>query len=187
MCIRNPGMKNTASPGLVAAAAAALLLILAPSLAAATPPTQDLNAKSDCGAAGDGSTDDTTSIQSCIATATTGGQGIYFPPGTYKITAALTISSGNMLLHGINSGTTKIVQFTAADNLFTIANGGNPVNQVSLRNLQLEYNAANPAGITMLAKQTNPILSSVNCGDLPQPAATMPPNLPKIITFPPRS
>jgi uncharacterized protein (DUF2147 family) len=149
MCIRNAGMKNTASPGLVAAAAAALLLILAPSPAAATPPTQDLNAKSDCGAAGDGSTDDTTSIQSCITTATAGGQGIYFPPGTYKITAALKISSGNMLLHGINSGTTKIVQFTAADNLFTIANGGNPVNQVSLRNLQLEYNAANPAGITI--------------------------------------
>jgi hypothetical protein len=150
MCIRNRNAvtKNIGSLGLFGAAAVALLLILAPSLAAATP-TQDLNAKSDCGAAGDGSTDDTTSIQSCITTATTSGQGIYFPPGTYKVTAALTISSGNMLLYGTNSGTTKIVQFTAADNLFTIANSGNPVNQVSLRNLQLEYNAANPAGITI--------------------------------------
>jgi hypothetical protein len=144
-----PRSKKLVSPGLLGAAAAALLLILTPARALATAPTQDLNVKSDCGAAGDGSTDDTTSIQSCITTAAGGGQGIYFPPGTYKIIAALTISSGNMLLYGTNSGTTRIVQFTSADNLLTIANGGNPVNQVSLRNLQLEYNAANPAGITV--------------------------------------
>lgn len=144
----NVRTKDIASSGLFAAAAASLLLILAPSRAFATP-TQDLNVKSDCGAAGDGSTNDTTDIQSCITTAASSGQAIYFPPGTYKITAALTISSGNMLLYGTNSGTTKIVQFTSGDNLFTIANGGSPVNQVSLRNLQLEYNGVNPTGITI--------------------------------------
>jgi hypothetical protein len=149
MCIGNVRSNNVVSSALLGAAAVALLLILAPARAFATAPTQDLNVKSDCGAAGDGSTDDTTSIQSCITTAATSGQGIYFPPGTYKITAALTISSGNMLLHGTNSGTTRIVQFTAAANLFTIANSGNPVNQVSLRNLQLEYHATNPSGLTV--------------------------------------
>jgi Pectate lyase superfamily protein len=149
MLIDNVKSNSVVSPGLLAAAAASLLLILSPGRASAIAPTQDLNVKTDCGAAGDGSTDDTTSIQSCITTAATSGQGIYFPPGTYKITSALTISSGNMLLHGTNSGTTRIVQYTAADNLFTIANSGNPVNQVSLRNLQLEYDAANPAGITV--------------------------------------
>jgi hypothetical protein len=142
-------MKNVLSPGFLAAAAAVLFVTLAPSRASATAPTQDLNVKSDCGAAGDGSTNDTTDIQSCITTAATSGQEIYFPPGTYKITAALTISSGNMLLYGTNSGTTKIVQFTSGDNLFTIANGGSPVNQVSLRNLQLEYDGVNPTGITI--------------------------------------
>jgi hypothetical protein len=148
MCIGNVRTKDIASSGFFGAAAVSLLLVLAPSRVLATP-TQDLNVKSDCGAAGDGSTNDTTDIQSCIATAATSGQGIYFPPGTYKITAALTISSSNMLLYGTNSGTTKIVQFTASDNLFSIANSGNPVNQVSLRNLQLEYSGANPTGITV--------------------------------------
>jgi hypothetical protein len=130
-------------------AAAALILAVVPTRAFATAPTQDLNVKSDCSAAGDGTTDDTTHIQSCITTAATSGQGIYFPPGTYKVTAALTISSGNMLLYGTNSGTTRIVQFTSSDNLLTIANSGNPVNQVALRNLQLEYDSVNPSGITV--------------------------------------
>jgi Pectate lyase superfamily protein/Periplasmic copper-binding protein (NosD) len=149
MSVGNVRSNSVVSSGLLTAAIATLLLILAPARVFATAPTQDLNVKSDCGAAGDGSTNDTTSIQSCITTAATSGQGIYFPPGTYRITSALTISSGNMLLHGTNSGTTRIVQYTSADNLFTIANSGNPVNQVSLRNLQLEYDAANPAGITV--------------------------------------
>lgn len=142
------GQRNVLSRALPGAAAA-LLLALAPVPALARAPTQDLNVRTDCGATGDGSTDDTTSIQSCIGTAAGSGQGIYFPPGTYKITAALTISSGNMLLYGTHSGGTRIVQFTPADNLLTIANGGNPVNQVSVRDLQLQYAGANPTGMTV--------------------------------------
>jgi hypothetical protein len=148
MPIDHSRVRSIVSRGLPVIAAAALILAVTAPRALATP-TQDLNVKSDCSAAGDGSTDDTTHIQSCITTAASSGQGIYFPPGTYKVTAALTISSGNMLLYGTNSGTTRIVQFTAADNLFTIANGGSPVNQVTLKNLQLEYNTASPSGLTI--------------------------------------
>jgi hypothetical protein len=119
------------------------------SQALATSPTQDLNVEVNCGAVGNGTTDDTASIQSCINTAQTTGQGVYFPVGTYKITQALTISSGNMLLYGTNGGTTKIVQFTAGDNVFTIANGGAPVNRVTLRHLQLEYSASGASGVTV--------------------------------------
>lgn len=149
MYIDDPRSRGIGSRFLPAMAAAALILAVVPTRAFATAPTQDLNVKSDCSAAGDGTTDDTTHIQSCITTAATSGQGIYFPPGTYKVTAALTISSGNMLLYGTNSGTTRIVQFTSSDNLLTIANSGNPVNQVALRNLQLEYDSVNPSGITV--------------------------------------
>ncbi|HET9108587.1 MAG TPA: right-handed parallel beta-helix repeat-containing protein [Steroidobacteraceae bacterium] len=120
-----------------------------PSPALATSPTQDLNVKVNCGAAGDGSTDDTSSIQSCINTAQTSGQGIYFPIGTYKITAALTISAGNMLLYGSNEGTTKIVQYTLGANVFTIANGGSPVNRVTIRHMQLDYSGTGATGLTI--------------------------------------
>lgn len=117
--------------------------------AIAVPPTQDLNVKVDCGAAGDGSTDDTSKIQSCINTAQSGGQGVYFPVGTYKITAALTISSGNILLYGTNVGATRIVQHTSSANVFTVDNAGAPVNQVTMRYLQLEYASAGPSGLTI--------------------------------------
>lgn len=149
MSIDNARTKNKLSIGILGVAAVAILMTLAPSRASATPPTQDLNVKTDCGAAGNGTTNDTTSIQSCISTAASSGQGIYFPPGTYLITAALTISSGNMLLYGTNSGGTRIVQSTSSANVFTIANAGNPVNQVTLRQLQLEYSSANPTGLTV--------------------------------------
>jgi hypothetical protein len=149
MCVDPSRNRNVLSGGLLGAAAAALLLTLTPLCAWATSPTRDRNVKTDCGAAGDGSTDDTRSIQSCIGAAASSGQGIYFPPGTYKVTAALTITSGNMLLYGTNSGSTRIVQHTSSANLFTIANGGKTVNQVTLRQLQLEYASRNPTGLTV--------------------------------------
>ncbi|MFZ0500583.1 MAG: glycosyl hydrolase family 28-related protein [Steroidobacteraceae bacterium] len=141
--------KSVLSVGFLGAAAAALILTPTPSRAWSIPPTRDLNVKTDCGAAGNGRADDTRHIQSCIGTAASSGQGVYFPPGTYKVTAALTITSGNMLLYGTNSGRTRIVQATARANLFTIANGGKPVNQVTLRQLELLYAKRNPTGLTV--------------------------------------
>lgn len=46
------------------------------------------------GAVGNGSTDDTTSIQNAINAADATGGTVYFPNGTYKITAALKLFSG---------------------------------------------------------------------------------------------
>lgn len=54
------------------------------------------------GAVGDGTTDDTSVIQSALTTYP--GRTIYFPKGTYKITTTLTISSGTKL---VGDGTTS--------------------------------------------------------------------------------
>lgn len=61
---------------------------------------QAFNVK-DFGAEGDGSTDDTTAIQAAIDAAETAGGGIvYFPPGTYKLTAALDLKA-KVILRGV--------------------------------------------------------------------------------------
>jgi hypothetical protein len=74
----------------------------------------------DFGAVGDGTTDDTTSIQSAIDAAN--GQTIYLPPGTYRITAPLLIGDiyGEMVGSGVGVSTllattnfAEIVSFTA--------------------------------------------------------------------------
>lgn len=77
------------------------------------------------GAKGDGTTDDTSAIQSAIDAAHTAGGGtVWFPAATYKITAALKLFSGttptitaysNITLRGagsLNPGGSIISQFT---------------------------------------------------------------------------
>ena len=98
---------------------------ISPAMAATT----DLNAKSDCGAVGNGTTD--------------------FPVGTYKITSPLSISTDNITLYGSNNGTTTIVQATSSANTINISNGGSVVDKVTIRSLELYYSTQNPTGITI--------------------------------------
>ncbi len=58
------------------------------------------NVKTKYGAAGDGSTDDSSAIQAALTAVSTGGYGstnppsvIYFPLGTYRVTQTLTLLS----------------------------------------------------------------------------------------------
>jgi len=67
------------------------------------------------GALGNGTTDDTNAIQTAINACITAGGGIvYFPPGTYLITAALAMTSAKVLLLGATAGGTIIKQNTDA-------------------------------------------------------------------------
>lgn len=73
------------------------------------------------GATGDGATDDTSAIQACIdACEAAGGGTVYFPPGSYKVTAALTVTEGIVLLGaGIGADTTAIGATDALTEIFT--------------------------------------------------------------------
>lgn len=68
----------------------------------------------DYGAKGDGTTDDTTSIQSAIDELRTSGGIIFFPKGTYKITASVLFYSKQTLL--FENGAT-LLQGGAINNL----------------------------------------------------------------------
>lgn len=69
------------------------------------PPVQaapTVNVK-DFGAVGDGTTDDTTSIQNAAAAAKAANQGLFFPPGTYLHNATLTFNAIDVSGAGPNS------------------------------------------------------------------------------------
>jgi hypothetical protein len=51
------------------------------------------NAKTQCGASGNGSTDDTSALQSCINGTNGSYDVVYLPAGTYKISSTLNITS----------------------------------------------------------------------------------------------
>lgn len=75
------------------------------------------------GAKGDSATNDHTAIQAAIDAAHTAGGGIvYFPPGTYRLTSALTLYRDVSLL-GSGSLVCTIAMDHASNNMFT-ANGG---------------------------------------------------------------
>lgn len=109
--------------------------------------TADLNAKTDCGAVGNGVADDTSALQSCINQAAVSGQAVYLPVGKYRISSTLTISSGNMTVYGTNSTTTSIVQSNAAAHILLISNNGAPVDRVVLRQLELYHSTPQPTGM----------------------------------------
>jgi hypothetical protein len=66
------------------------------------------------GATGDGSTDDTAAIQAAENAADDNGGTLYFPPGTYNITAALAID-GNVNMVGAGTDATYLSLNSAAN------------------------------------------------------------------------
>lgn len=67
------------------------------------------NVKTDFGAVGDGTTDDTTAVQNALNS----GGGIYFPKGTYRITSTLTNSNAYKI---IGDGQQSRIMFDANSN-----------------------------------------------------------------------
>ena len=81
---------------------------------------QELVSVRDFGATGNGTTDDTAAIQGAInACLTLSGGHLYFPAGTYKISAALVIPySANWRIWGASRGNTSIVQSASNTQIF---------------------------------------------------------------------
>jgi hypothetical protein len=71
------------------------------------PFTSWTNVQTSCGATGNGSTDDTSAIQTCL-TNDTGSSTLYFPAGTYKISSTLNVT-GHVRIVGADPTTTSLV------------------------------------------------------------------------------
>jgi len=83
------------------------------------------NVKTSCGAVGNGTTDDTAAIQTCITNLATAGAGtLYFPAGTYKITSTLTGTAlYNVQIIGADPATTQISWAGASGGTMWLTNG----------------------------------------------------------------
>lgn len=70
-------------------------------------------------AAGDGVTNDTSAINACIAAASSSGKVVFFPPGTYKTTSALSLPAGVSML-GCGPAKSIIKIDHASNNMFAL-------------------------------------------------------------------
>jgi len=88
--------------------------------------TKTFNVKSTAYAAvGDGVNDDTAEIQAAIAAcAAAGGGTVFLPPGTYLISAALTVSHAGVRILGAGRGAALIRTNSTTANWFTVSTSG---------------------------------------------------------------
>lgn len=100
------------------------------------------------GAVGDGITNDVSSINTAIAAVVAlGGGNLVFPPGTYLINTALTVTD-KVSFTGAGAGSTTIVQQTAALSVLTIAGSTEPN---IITGLTLRHSSAAGAGVSEVA------------------------------------
>ncbi len=85
----------------------------------------------DFGALGDNSTNDTAAIQNAINSLTTGGT-LYFPPGFYVISAALTISVQGITIMGANRLASVIRKTSATTDIFTVTGAYARIDSIGL-------------------------------------------------------
>lgn len=95
-------------------------------------PVDWLNVVTAYGADPAGVADSTTAIGSAITAAASSGQPVYFPAGTYKITAALNWKITGLTVIGAGSGTTTISQATANTPILQVAGSYQDISGLTL-------------------------------------------------------
>jgi hypothetical protein len=129
-----------------------LAAITSATVANACTPTSSprVNVKDFC-AVGDGITDDTTAINNAIASLTNGGV-VYFPPGKYKITSAITLKQ-NLTLFGESKDTTAILAANNSQTLLQLNFASRTQAAVEISGLQ--FNANGCTGVIAI-RMTHP-------------------------------
>lgn len=116
------------------------------------------------GAAGNGTTDDTTAIAAAITACDAAGGGIvWFPEGAYRITSALTLSD-KVSLVGAGAGCTTITIDHASNNCITTA-GSTTVTQ-AIVGLALKQAQASTGNVLSIAAGSVLAISQCSFGDV---------------------
>jgi hypothetical protein len=118
---------------------------------------QDLVSVKDFGAKGDGTTDDTASIQAAINLACTYGGNVYLPAGTYKISAALVFTMNSSLvdpvkrpsMSGDGMAATTIFQTANANGIEIIGYDPQPAGYGTFQDFTLYGYQKNKLGIAL--------------------------------------
>jgi hypothetical protein len=116
------------------------------------------NLKTDFGAVGDGTTDDTTAVQNWVNAIVNGGLAGYAPAGTYKITAAINFPyKPGWTIEGAGSLVTTFTQFTNNTPIFVLGgSAGTLTHRYRISDMSFDYNSSqsgNTSAVCLLFAQ----------------------------------
>jgi hypothetical protein len=116
------------------------------------------------GATGDGTTDDTANVQSCIDAADAAeGAIVYFPPGTYRTTSSLTIGS-RVSIMGANREKC-VVTYDAASNASVMIWDESNAQYVFMSDMSITASQATTGSTLDFTSQTHIVIERCNIGD----------------------
>jgi len=109
----------------------------------------------DFGAVGDGTTDDTTSIQAAITFAQLRPCSVYFPPGTYKTTATLTLDASFSRLFGAGKAISTIASTMPDKDTLLIGSPTSALQSVYVSGMGFIPSVSKTAGVEIDIKGNN--------------------------------
>lgn len=132
---------------------------------------RDVVSVKDCGAVGDGATDDTAAInvaisiaQALVASRFMNGVTVFFPRGAYKITSTLLITSSNVTLAGESPSSAMLYAPSANFDLVHFDGSSLALYSVGVRNLRIYTPGNTTAGCHIRARRCiNSMFDSVQC------------------------
>lgn len=99
------------------------------------------------GATGDGVTYDTLSIQTAIDVAEAAGGGIVlFPPGTYLISATLTVEGSDIMLNGHGGSSIIKCDFASGNIIYAGSSSASGVDRIWFKNFAISSSVAKTSG-----------------------------------------
>jgi hypothetical protein len=112
----------------------------------------------DHGAFGDGVHDDTSAIIGAIALIPTAGNVLYFPPGTYWISAGLSALPSDVMIRGAGSGASTILSTALSSSIVEIDGSSN----ITVTDIGLQYSGAAISGASAVAITATTLAGSSN-------------------------
>lgn len=103
---------------------------------------QWFDVKNGYGATGDGTTNDTSAVQSAIDAAEASGGVVYFPPGTY-VAYGLTVTASNVALIGAGKGRSVLRNNANGEGIYVYGTSGAHLTNVQIRDLSIIANLGN--------------------------------------------
>jgi hypothetical protein len=118
-----------------------------------------------------GTTDMTTAVQSAVTQMSNGGAGVFFPAGTYLVTATITLPApSGVYLSGAGMGLT-VINHTGTSDLFQLFNGpttgGGPfTGQITIKDMMVTFGGSAASSGSAFNLRAPGILPSITMRDV---------------------